>query len=990
MSGGSEELFKRFTTELGYQDSDGFTELSGVGSHSEFNKAKSRLGIDAVYRSPNDELEDSTIVYFKKFESTPEQSLEEVYNSVWNEGKASLLIFIFPDEIKVYNPGAKPIVSAEEGIDDREERLIEILKVQNRLLEEVPQISHYERKYIDSREFWRQRQGKFKQNQRVDDYLHDDLTSLKFKLEDKLELKPEITNQIIIKSIFTKFLEDRDVLTERLREKWGVGGSLIELLPEKKSVYKLFDLINEEFNGDVFEYTSEEYQAIQRDHLEWINRFIEGEDVQTGQTRLSPYQFDIIPVELISSIYEDFVSSTRGVYYTPSYLVEHVVNDYIGESFDSTKKILDPACGSGVFLVVAFEKILQNLRKERGPLTREDVINVARENLVGVDKSSEAIQITAFSLSLKVFEHLDRSSEIESLELPNLIGESLFHSDFFDDDAPFNGEKYDLIIGNPPWIRRKNSDAISYCSDNGLPTCNNQVALAFMWKSLDLVDRDGEVCLLLPTRDVLLNTRTTKFREKFFKNANIKSIINLSILRDRIFTASNPCCIMKFNNDEIETEKVQYITPTYQYTDATQSIIVDPDDVKYLPRTETDPRFWKAAMYGDTSDFDIIRKLTEGSTIEEFVEEFGMESGEGFQLGGRDNNRDETIQTIPHLPPRDHQPYWVDDEDLVEYEEMEFHRPRSGTKIWEGPRLLIKEGVTTSNEQKFRSSYIETPVTFKHGIMAIRGDNESVPLLKALNLFLNSTLAQYYFFMTSTKWGVERAEVEKNEIMQFPFPYEELAEHLDHLVNLHEKIIRASQISNESVYHEIRQEIDDTIFEIFDITTEEKLVIQSRVENTIDYYHNKLDSHAESPPTVEDLRTYVEIVSKGLSEFLGDDEYEMSGLCYREKVGDTRFVSGNTKFQYSPLNLATFYLDAESSVEIKEARDGLSSVIRDMSERVLGERDDNIYFQRNTIIHHSSDVHVLKPNRLRFWDPAAAVNDIRWILGDLIRKGRNV
>lgn len=982
MSGGADELYDEFLSELDYFNSSGLSQSSSSSDESNIATLKEKLGIDAVY-SGTEEGRRTSVVYFKKFEHHSDQNLRELYHRVWNEGRASLLIVILANEIRVYNPNASPLLSPEQGLDNQQ-RLIDTIDLRNKSLSDASELKIYDRAFIDSREYWRRKEDKFVNSGRVDRHLHDDLAALKEKLEENVG--SSIANRLVIKSVFILFLEHRGILTDTFFEQHGFSNGYADVLPNKESTYKLFGRVEQELNGDVFKYTEEEREAVSESDLEWISRFLQGEDVSTGQQRLFPYSFDIIPVELISSIYEDFVPSDDGVFYTPFYLVDFILDDFSDGAFDETSKILDPACGSGVFLVSAFEKLLQNIQPKDGKIEPERLLRIAEENIVGVDRNPEAVQITAFSLSLKILEYLDDGDGVGDIRLPNFIGESIFHSDFFDSEPPFNEDSYDLIVGNPPWIRETDSMGQSYCEENELPTGNNQLAIPFLWKSLDLLSEEGEACLLVPTRDILLNKWTQEFRRQFFDKAGVKSVVNLSILRKRLFSnADNPCSVIKFSKNSDSKKKIQYVTPSVQKPELSQNIWVDSEDIKYLPGSEFNERIWKAAMYGGTEDIELVRRLSNKATIGDFIEEYDLETGEGFQYGGPKETENLEIPQLAHVPTKSHRPYTIKPQELSNFDQTEFHRPRTGTNIWYGPRILVKEGITTTSFPHLRTAYIEEDATFRHNVMAIKGSEAEQEFLKALAMILNSDLAQYYFFMTSSNWGVERGIVEKYEIMEFPFPHVDLP--IERLADLHDDLAESVITENDNRYETVRDNAEDIISRAYGLDHGEELLVSSRVRNTIDYFNRKERSATLSPPNSEEIENYINIVTEKLSSFIEDNDFGVSGRYYEEPQGLSKFVADSESHYSSPLNLITLHLSDESDVHVERANDSLSRKISEVNEQIVGDRSGDMHLLRKEIYHVGSAIHVVKPNELRSWDSASAINDVSWLLGNLISGG---
>jgi len=258
-----------------------------------------------------------------------------------------------------------------------------------------------------------------------------------------------------------------------------------------------------------------------------------------------PYQFNVVGVEMLGTIYERFLGSTirlteshravveekpevrkaGGVYYTPKYVVDYIVENTVGELLRRCKtpsdvaklKILDPACGSGSFLLGAFHKLIswyeeyynrypQKITRGYGAECWRDETTgrwrlspkfkgrILVSNIFGVDKDPQACEVTRMSLYLKVLEDVDALLLVKTALLPPLqnnikCGNSIIASDYWDfvrcarpgggslilpfeiDDEerrrvnPFDWQVefsevmkaggFDAVIGNPPYIRQE-------------------------------------------------------------------------------------------------------------------------------------------------------------------------------------------------------------------------------------------------------------------------------------------------------------------------------------------------------------------------------------------------------------------------------------------------------------------------------------------------------------------------------------------------------
>jgi adenine-specific DNA-methyltransferase len=339
------------------------------------------------------------------------------------------------------------------------------------------------------------------------------------KVTDANELK-EITQRILDRIIFMRFCEDRNFvhrqplkeLFEERTETVGLGTMVI-----LKEEFKHYNLI---FDSDLFR--PQDWES----NLAIDFKVMKDIVLDT----YNPYQFDVIPLEVLGNIYEQYLGYTirltdhqvkyelkpdvrkaGGVYYTPEYIVDYIVKNTVGKSLQELTpakinklRILDPACGSGSFLIRAYEEMLnyyksqkkqssrrhserseESLQKkldlkheETEPrLTIEEKSQILREHIFGVDIDEQAVEVTKLSLMLKMLEGeygiipgrailpmLDKNIRCGNslisgspLGLKDLFGEDFYKTKPFDWKTEFrkimvDEGGFDAIIGNPPYV----------------------------------------------------------------------------------------------------------------------------------------------------------------------------------------------------------------------------------------------------------------------------------------------------------------------------------------------------------------------------------------------------------------------------------------------------------------------------------------------------------------------------------------------------------
>src|SRR3989339_934953 len=303
--------------------------------------------------------------------------------------------------------------------------------------------------------------------------------------------------------IFVKMLSDRVIEPDHLTN------ILPNLSKSKKTEVKLYELCKDIFkrldhvyNGSVFDFDKDS-DDIEISNNVLINIF---EELKPEN---SIYTLAAMPVEIIGSVYELFIAEqiikkgagialvpkydekkASGVYYTPRYIVEYIVDNTLGKKLEECKtpddvakiKVLDPACGSGSFLIVAYQKLIDWYKKwyfdQLMKFTKKDNINqftnknknkvrvigekkdyytihlshklkseILTNNIFGVDLDPQAVMVTKFSLSMKALEDSTHDEVIEDYDLfkfptlPNLDnnikwGNSLIGSDFYVENKP--------------------------------------------------------------------------------------------------------------------------------------------------------------------------------------------------------------------------------------------------------------------------------------------------------------------------------------------------------------------------------------------------------------------------------------------------------------------------------------------------------------------------------------------------------------------------
>lgn len=646
-------------------------------------------------------VEGKPAVYFKRVKRRNPEQENEWQRLLWNQGTATMLVVEDPREVRIYSAFARPDEQPPSSTED--ERLVEIFDLIAHSLE----LANFIRG-VETGQFYRDRPAKFHSNHAIDRYLLDNLGEARDQLCDtKLPypLTPSTAHSFLGRCLFTCYLLERGVIGKAQLRRAGApngaakAGTLRELLEMLSStdaidvLYGLFRVLKDDFNGSMFgDFLAGEKQRIRKRHIDVLTRFFRGDDMKTQQSVLFPlYDFHFIPIEFISAVYEDFLASEdlppedlapqsksrrrkAGAYYTPPRLAELVV-DVATESWLTLldKRCLDPACGSGIFLVILFQRMAEEWRRRNPRATNTKRARALRDlltnNLFGIDVNETACLVACFSLYLAFMDQFDDPRDIWALAaelkrsgtekvLPPLMARdqerdnsprrpNIYAANFFGPFFPGLND-LDLIVGNPPWVGRNQSadhvleEWILRSPTPGIPgnpfieeledatladsalrsrfMPNRQAANAFMWKAPLHASASGTVCLLLPSK-VLLANQIDEFQAAWFHRFRVDVIWQLADYSFILFAGADcPAVIIRYHSERPsgDSHEIEYITPKVASIDPRDSDIpVLSDDRKVIKLAEVFDAaqrkraftVWKKHFWGTGRDQELIDRL---------------------------------------------------------------------------------------------------------------------------------------------------------------------------------------------------------------------------------------------------------------------------------------------------------------------------------------------------------------------------------------------
>ncbi|KGN32188.1 hypothetical protein N802_11070 [Knoellia sinensis KCTC 19936] len=628
-------------------------------------------------------------------------------------------------------------------------------------------------------------------------------------------------------------------------------------------------------------------------------------------------------------------------------------------------RILDPACGSGIFLTEAFRRLVyyRSVGRERAP-TFASLSRMLSESIFGIDRNDDAVGVTAFGLYLALLEHVDPRTIWLTARLPELIGTNLVVSDFFEDNRLAN-IKFDVIVGNPPWQSRLSKASSEYLRRAGRVAPDKQIAVAFVWRATEMLTDTGFIGFVLPAKTILHNRvgPADRFRLEFFSKLDVHTVIDLSPLRKELFgAASSPAAIVIFSHDTrtpVSSDTLLHVsprrTPISQIVDG---IVIPQHNIQQISRSVAaqDPSIWKTLLWGNTDDVALVRHMRETfMSLTDTVERRKWHRGAGYQLVGGDENDASHLVDLPQIATADFRPMALPVKTSAPVTARVMHRPRD-TEIYSGPHILMRKGFKDFPE----ASFIPFDAAFTDGLFAIAAGPDDKQLLQAIAGVLNSSVARYWFLMTASSWGVEREQLHYREWMSLPVP----ALHREDARALAEIVQNSLAGAPEESW---RSRLDEIVERAYGLTEPERQLLRDALTIRWSELHQGWRSEAYSPPDNVHYARYAESLSHQL-ELLELGQWKCS--MTERSAGFVMLTCENR----------------ESAISASQD-DGAFSVTQ-----LLGDisQTHNEWLSTATIIEPQAvvldgvSVHLIKPDRLTCWPMSATKRDAADVFGALL------
>ena len=410
-------------------------------------------------------------------------------------------------------------------------------------------------------------------------------------------------------------------------------------------------------------------------------------------------------------------------------------------------------------------------------------------SIYGVDLDPNAIDLTAFSLSLAICDALKPDVIWKKLKFDCLRNSNLFEKDFFQlllenqkGSTNIFNVKFDIVIGNPPFESElteagKEIDRVAQKQNIARGKCpDNQTAYLFLEQVLTVLRPDrGNACLIQPS-GFLYNLKVSAFRNNLFRKYHIDTIHDLTSIRNLYQASKQTVAISICNVRQEDNHAISHWT-FRRTTSVNERICFELDHYDYhhvfQEQAENNPYIWRANLLGGGRLIGLSQRLRNARPLVKYIEEKGWDYCEGFIVGNK-KHLSPFLTGKPFLRTKSFTTNGIDDAELDIVRETHFEKPRQ-ENIFSSPLILIKE--TDSLPVAYWDNKGEKKhLAFNSRIVGIHSPYSDKPSLNELYQYLckNRTFLQFCVAILGTEALIDmETTIRKQDIDRLPYPVNE-------------------------------------------------------------------------------------------------------------------------------------------------------------------------------------------------------------------------
>lgn len=823
------ERYDALVRRLGYEGRSTFLTTHNVEERQVANhiirEALTTIGIQGVFALSDGFRPPSLkpIVYVASAEDS--DALRALRRDVWSQAAVPFLLVVTPEKVELCN-GFEPPSSSTLSLS---------FDPSNSSLPDP--IANFSAERISSSITWRDLE--VHRASSVDNNLVDAIEALNDRARrDFPEFRDDrnLINALIGKFIYIYVLVDRGILSiewlaARLPE--GLGKDGLSFLNAifctaqngkqwtTRAALSVFDIVDAAINGSVFGLDRNQRERLPDGLCQLIHRVVRcGEVLFPNNSQLGFFDvsFNVLRTETLSAIYERFVSvdgSERqkddGVYYTPPHLADHVLDRVETVSrITEQSRLIDPAAGSGIFLVGSFRRLMERYPPPGGwhPHHINRAKSLLLRTIYGIEKHPQAANVCRFSLYLTLLDYVGRASIEKLIEA---AGEEKFLPDLADNIRSMDAftttvdpTKYTHVVGNPPWPmtggqrdrtnqetdRRQESAAIlSFAEElKGAKISFGQKRLSdlFTWLAVRRFVAEGAtIGFVLPARS-LIGRSASNFAHCLASEVTIRWIGNLSHLRRHLFdgTEAPACVVVAENRRPSSLDRTAVYRPLLSSLPGGRkneiwSLLASSVDVQMIRSIDLQrgPNGWFTQSMLSEFDRRMHEALSTWSvmkhrTLGDFLKRCGLEMSKGGSPAETGIRRsalgDRSVQIHP-----------------LSRDELAIVTP--DFRGWfSGNVILVPRSLT---EATYRRDPVAYPSTFNAVIPASQyRDSVMKPIAEGempyfprrfvdgFLEYLNSSVLRYFASLFGASYLMDKARLERSDLLSLPCPFTDMSD----------------------------------------------------------------------------------------------------------------------------------------------------------------------------------------------------------------------